>query len=433
MSGDFQLEDTIFIPFTTRQFSDGVPTTLLGTPVVTGHRDANLTQFTTGITLDVDFDAIAGLNMITVVATAANAYVAGETYTLYLSAGTVGGVSVVGEVVGHFTLDMSAAALDLANGTDGLGAIKTETALIVGDTNELQGDWLNGGRLDLILDARMAEASINTTGGAVDTVTTLTGHTAQTGDSFVRLGAAGVSLTDLGGMSTGMQAEVQTEANDALVANNLDHFLLTATGIPASVAGTYYDQLRDDGTAVFDRTTDSLQAIRDTAPLGTAMRGTDSASTHAAADVWATDATGDNVAVDVVAVKAETALIVADTNELQTDDYPTTIAAIQSDTDDIQTRLPTVLVGGRMDATVDATGMETGAVDNILTRQMTQAYAADGTAPTLAQALFLIQQMLGDFSISGTTLTVREIDGLTTAATFTLDDGTNPTDLTRAT
>ena len=41
-----------------------------------------------------------------------------------------------------------------------------------------------------------------------------------------------------------------------------------------------------------------------------------------------TDATGDNVAVDVVAVKAETVLIVADTNELQTDNVPGLIAAL---------------------------------------------------------------------------------------------------------
>jgi len=71
--------------------------------------------------------------------------------------------------------------------------------------------------------------------------------------------------------------------------------------------------------------------------------------------------------------------------------------------------------------------------DSILTTQMTESYAADGSAPTLAQALMMIQQMLGDFSISGTTMTVRKVDGATAAATFTLDDGTSPTGLTRAT
>ena len=74
-----------------------------------------------------------------------------------------------------------------------------------------------------------------------------------------------------------------------------------------------------------------------------------------------------------------------------------------------------------------------GAVDVILTTQMTEAYAADGAAPTLAQALMLIQQMLGDFSISGTTLTVNKVDGATAAATFTLDSASAATSLTRAT
>lgn len=69
----------------------------------------------------------------------------------------------------------------------------------------------------------------------------------------------------------------------------------------------------------------------------------------------------------------------------------------------------------------------------ILTTQFTEAYAADGTAPTLTQALMLIQQSLHEFGITGTTRTVRKLDGSTTAATFTLNDDTTPTDTTRAT
>lgn len=69
----------------------------------------------------------------------------------------------------------------------------------------------------------------------------------------------------------------------------------------------------------------------------------------------------------------------------------------------------------------------------ILTTALTESYAADGAAPTLAQLLFLVQQSIGDFSISGTTLTVNKLDGTTAAATYTLDDATNPTSRTRAT
>lgn len=78
-------------------------------------------------------------------------------------------------------------------------------------------------------------------------------------------------------------------------------------------------------------------------------------------------------------------------------------------------------------------GVAGAGLTSIMTTQLTESYAADGAAPTPAQALMLIQQMLGDFSISGTTLTVKQVDGTTTAGTFTLDDGTTPTSITRTT
>jgi hypothetical protein len=82
---------------------------------------------------------------------------------------------------------------------------------------------------------------------------------------------------------------------------------------------------------------------------------------------------------------------------------------------------------------VKTASIATGAVSTMLTTQMTEAYAADGAAPTLAQALMMIQQMLGDFAISGTTLTVKKVDGSTTAATYTLNDSASPTSITRST
>ncbi len=71
--------------------------------------------------------------------------------------------------------------------------------------------------------------------------------------------------------------------------------------------------------------------------------------------------------------------------------------------------------------------------DAALTTQMTESYAADNVAPTLAQAMFLVQQMLTEFSISGVTLSAKKLDGSTTAATFTLNSATSPTSITRAT
>lgn len=102
-------------------------------------------------------------------------------------------------------------------------------------------------------------------------------------------------------------------------------------------------------------------------------------------------------------------------------------------TTDIPALLPAALVGGRIDATVDATGMESGAVATILTTAMTEAYATDGSAPTIAQALCLLISALTEFSISGTTITAKKLDGSTTSSTYTLDDATNPTSRTRTT
>lgn len=151
---DVTLEDTFYVLFTTRQFSDGVPTTLSGTPVVSAYEDNSATQITSGITLGVDHDSVTGLNLLTIAATAANGFESGKSYALVITTGTVGGTSVVGEVVGEFTIESSAAAVDLANATDGLGAIKTETAAIVADTNELQTDDVPGliSALDTVVD-----------------------------------------------------------------------------------------------------------------------------------------------------------------------------------------------------------------------------------------------------------------------------------------
>lgn len=89
-----------------------------------------------------------------------------------------------------------------------------------------------------------------------------------------------------------------------------------------------------------------------------------------------------------------------------------------------------VTVGTNNDKTGYA--LSTTGIDALFTRQLTESYAADGVAPTVAQALMLIQQTIGDFSVSGTTLTAKKLDGTTTAAVYTLDDANNPTSRTRS-
>jgi hypothetical protein len=158
---DITLAETIYIFFTTRAFATGIPTVLAGSPVVSAYENDSVTQITAGITLGVSHDSVAGLNLLTIVATGANGYEAAKDYTLVITTGTVDSVSVVGEVVGEFTIGRSAAATDLANGTDGLGALKAETdalptlaEIIAGLADEVRYATAQGGSATTItLDA----------------------------------------------------------------------------------------------------------------------------------------------------------------------------------------------------------------------------------------------------------------------------------------
>lgn len=90
---------------------------------------------------------------------------------------------------------------------------------------------------------------------------------------------------------------------------------------------------------------------------------------------------------------------------------------IETDTQDIQNRIPTALVGGRMDATVDGTGMEAGAVSAIQSGLATAAELAkvpksDGTATWNATALASINAEVADVINTDTT---TELSGVPAA------------------
>jgi hypothetical protein len=155
------------------------------------------------------------------------------------------------------------------------------------------------------------------------------------------------------------------------------------------------------------------------------------ARTLVAADYF--DPATDTVAnVTLVATTTtNTDLVTAEAIRSEIDSNSTQLAAIVADTNQLQTDW---VDGGRLDLILDARSSQTSIdslITDLLTTQMTESYAADGVAPTLTQALLLIQQRLYDFAISGTALTVKKLDGSTTAATITLDSATAPTSSSR--
>jgi hypothetical protein len=92
----------------------------------------------------------------------------------------------------------------------------------------------------------------------------------------------------------------------------------------------------------------------------------------------------------------------------------------------------THFAAGAIDANALAASAASEIAAAVYTGQMTESYRAAGVAPTLAQAMFELIAQMGDSSISGTTKTIRKLDG-TTAKTFTLDSSTAPTSITEAT
>lgn len=110
------------------------------------------------------------------------------------------------------------------------------------------------------------------------------------------------------------------------------------------------------------------------------------------------------------------------------------IAAVKAKTDNLPAS--PAAVGSAMTLTTAYDPAKTAAtqasVNALWTTAIAEAYAADGAAPTPAQALCMILQLLAEKSVSGTTMTVKKLDGATTAMTFTLNDATAPTSITRA-
>jgi hypothetical protein len=65
------------------------------------------------------------------------------------------------------------------------------------------------------------------------------------------------------------------------------------------------------------------------------------------------------------------------------------------------------------------------------TTALAESYNADGAQATAAQMLYGIFQILTEMNISGTTVTVKRLNGSATAYTCTINDPTNPTSITR--
>jgi hypothetical protein len=115
------------------------------------------------------------------------------------------------DTVAHVTLvDTTTTNTDLVTAAairSEIDSNSTKLAAIVADTNELQTDWADGGRLDMILDARASQSSVDTVDGIVDDILLDTAE----------IGTAGVGLSSVP-WNASWDAELQSGCGDALAA-----------------------------------------------------------------------------------------------------------------------------------------------------------------------------------------------------------------------
>src|SRR5450759_3329487 len=100
--GNRVVASTLMMQFTTAV--NGVPTDLAGSPAISVYKN-NVTESTTGITLTAPYDSRTGLAHV-VIDTSADAtfYAADNDFSVVITTGTLGGVSMVGYEVGSFQL-----------------------------------------------------------------------------------------------------------------------------------------------------------------------------------------------------------------------------------------------------------------------------------------------------------------------------------------
>ena len=361
--GDFTTSNTVYVYFNTFDSNDpaaSVTTTGLAVSDIEIYKDGSTTQRSSdaGYTLldtdGIDFDGITGIHGFSVDLsdnTDSGFYAAGSEYTIVVSSITVD-AATVNFIAGSFSIERAGGALALLKGTNSLATI---------------------------------EGKIDTVDGIVDSILLDTAE----------IGTAGAGLTDLGGMSTAMKAEVNAEADTALT----DYDALVPADLPTNF-----------GDLSITATTGRVDVA---AIAGTAQTANDNG-----ADINA---------------------ILADTNELQTDDIPSLIAtaqadldiitgadgvnlltatqasidAIEADTNEMQGDLAD---GGRLDTIFDATLADTGELQTDWANGGRLDLILDARASqTTADAIETDTQDIQSTLAAG--VDVDSIDGSTEAAT----------------
>lgn len=287
--------------------------------------------------------------------------------------------------------------------------LKTDVDAILADTDILQSEWSDGGRLDAILDARASQSSVDMVDGNVDSILVDTGTT---------LPAQITALNDVSTADIDARLAAYDGPTRAELTSDKDEIITEINANEGKI-----DTIDSNVDAILVDTNE-LQTNQGSWLTATGF------STHSAA----------NVRSEIDSNSTQLAAIVADTNELQSDNVPGLIAALNNvSTADIDARLAAYDAPTRAELTSDIasvlsaiTGLNdptsNAIADAILTRSVSNV---EGT-PVLNTLGELILGGL-ESSRSGTTWTIRKTDGTTTFNTRTLTVDANAAGVTGVT
>ena len=314
---DFNAGDVVDLKFTS--ISSGVPSALTG-GVVNVYRDNNVTQSAAGVTLTSTFDSIVGFNHLRVETTADGTfYAAGQKFQAMLSAGTVGGSTVAGYVVGEFTIRYGTVD-DIAAGTTMLST----------DAD------------DLIAESTLISAESTATAAVVDLISAESTASAANIDNLVTEATLHTTqLQDLTSASSRIEAETTAISSDLeQLTSSSSRLEVSTTGL---MAGT--TALAAEATA---HTTQLQLLTSATTTLSTDIDDLISSTTLIHAESTASAANIDN--------------LVSATTTLSTD-----IDDLITSTTNIEANLPDVLSLANINSQVDTALVDAGVVHQVTT------------------------------------------------------------------
>lgn len=135
---DIALNQTTYFTFCAYRFDTGAPAAVTSI-AVQAYPNASATQVTGGITITQP-DSITGYYNVQVDATVANGYAAGTCYSLVITTGTVNSVSVVGTVIGEFSIRVGTPGLI----TTGIAQTSASGTLVLAAATSYADDLING-------------------------------------------------------------------------------------------------------------------------------------------------------------------------------------------------------------------------------------------------------------------------------------------------